>query len=268
MYNNSKYTKIYNQIIERARHRQIQGYAERHHIIPKCLGGSDDNTNLVNLTPREHFICHLLLTKMNTNRLLKYALVMMTVKNEHHSDRYIPSSRIYEIVRRENSTASTERMSGHLGHNKGKMCYYNPNTGEEKFSNKPPRGWLLGSPKKSAVLTGIHKGKRYYNNPETKQVISLPPDTDPPEGFVRGNPNADTSESTNIKNSKYYYNPLTGEEKRLHNKIPDGWVKGRAVMFITNGIDTKQINKLDIIPDGWEKGRNMDWKRNMKRDTK
>lgn len=36
-------------------------YKERHHIIPKCMGGSDDEENLVDLLLREHIIAHKLL---------------------------------------------------------------------------------------------------------------------------------------------------------------------------------------------------------------
>lgn len=265
MFNETKYTKIYFKIIDRAKTREVTGYSEKHHIIPKCLGGSDEVTNLVELTAREHFICHLLLPKMNSNRLLKYALVMMTVKNEYQINRYVPSSRIYELVKRTNSSIATKRMTGHYGYITGKKCYYNPTTGEEQFSTEAPEGWLLGSPKKSIALTGIHRGKVYYNNPETGQVISLSKNENPPEGFIKGNPKADSSDRNNIKNSKYYYNPVTGEEKRSH-EAPSGWIKGRAVMFITNGSENKLIKKLDIIPDGWSPGRNMDWKRNMKRN--
>ena len=41
------YQKVYNQIIERAKTRQLKGYTEKHHIIPKCLGGNNDKENLV-----------------------------------------------------------------------------------------------------------------------------------------------------------------------------------------------------------------------------
>ena len=58
------YSKVYNDIISRARNRNLQGYKERHHVIPKCLGGSNESDNLVDLTFREHFICHWLLVKM------------------------------------------------------------------------------------------------------------------------------------------------------------------------------------------------------------
>ena len=37
-------------------------YYENHHILPKCLGGLNNEENLILLTAREHFICHKLLT--------------------------------------------------------------------------------------------------------------------------------------------------------------------------------------------------------------
>ena len=60
------YYKIYYSIIESRKRNKYVGYTECHHILPRCLGGSDDKDNLVNLSAKEHFICHLLLTKMYT----------------------------------------------------------------------------------------------------------------------------------------------------------------------------------------------------------
>lgn len=74
------YQRIYNQIIERAKTRQIEGYVEKHHIIPKCLGGNNNKNNLVKLTAREHFVCHLLLTEIYPNESkLKQALWLMSI---------------------------------------------------------------------------------------------------------------------------------------------------------------------------------------------
>jgi len=64
MFNNTKYTKWYYQLIESRKNIQRDCFTESHHIIPKCLGGSNLQNNKVNLTPREHFICHHLLLKM------------------------------------------------------------------------------------------------------------------------------------------------------------------------------------------------------------
>jgi endogenous inhibitor of DNA gyrase (YacG/DUF329 family) len=80
MFNDNKYTKWYDSIIDNAQKRDLNGYCERHHIIPRSLGGSDEPDNLVALTPKEHFVCHLLLTKMTEGRnqiLMKYAATLM-----------------------------------------------------------------------------------------------------------------------------------------------------------------------------------------------
>jgi len=86
MYLINKYTNTYYKIIDRAKTRDITGYTEKHHIIPKSLGGSNSKDNLVKLTAREHFICHLLLSKMTdgTNRQKMFlALKMLTrLKNK------------------------------------------------------------------------------------------------------------------------------------------------------------------------------------------
>ena len=64
MFVNNKYKKWHDSIIDRAKNRVLSFYVEKHHIIPKSCGGSDDKFNLVSLTLREHFIVHLLLTKI------------------------------------------------------------------------------------------------------------------------------------------------------------------------------------------------------------
>lgn len=75
------YQTIYNRIIESARSQRRYGYTETHHILPRCLGGSDDKENLVSLTAREHFICHRLLVKIHpSNKDLKVALFLMSAR--------------------------------------------------------------------------------------------------------------------------------------------------------------------------------------------
>jgi hypothetical protein len=77
------YKKIYDAIIERGKNRTLTGYRESHHIVPKCLNGTDDKDNLVSLTPEEHYLCHLLLVKIYPNniKLVKAAMFMVSSNN-------------------------------------------------------------------------------------------------------------------------------------------------------------------------------------------
>jgi hypothetical protein len=73
------YQQQYGSLIEQARERDIGGYVETHHIIPRCMGGSDDRSNLLRLRPEEHFDAHVLLTRIYPNhRGLRYAIDMMS----------------------------------------------------------------------------------------------------------------------------------------------------------------------------------------------
>lgn len=108
MYLTNKYTIWYNNIITNATKRVNQnGYFETHHIIPKSLGGTNDSSNLVKLTPKEHFICHRLLVKMTTGkekRSMAYAAWQMTLLNDRC--RYKPNSRTYDILKKQLSESS------------------------------------------------------------------------------------------------------------------------------------------------------------------
>ena len=96
------YQRIHDAIIDRARNRKLQGYRERHHIIPRCIGGTNIQDNLVELTAREHFIIHRLLCELHpTNNKLFFAYRMMAfMKNSKDNDRtYYVSSREFERIR-------------------------------------------------------------------------------------------------------------------------------------------------------------------------
>jgi len=58
------YRKHYNALILRAQNRSLSGYSEKHHIVPKCMGGENDKTNIVRLTASEHYLAHQLLIKI------------------------------------------------------------------------------------------------------------------------------------------------------------------------------------------------------------
>ena len=60
------YSRIYNNLIKNAKSRNSveHEYYEIHHIIPRCIGGTDEQDNLVRLTYKEHYVAHHLLCKM------------------------------------------------------------------------------------------------------------------------------------------------------------------------------------------------------------
>lgn len=96
---NNKYSVLYDKLIARARNRKLSGYVERHHIIPRSMGGGSFE-NIVELTAREHFICHALLVKMtegDAQYKMVNALMWMCVSSPDHS-RYV-NSRLYNSAR-------------------------------------------------------------------------------------------------------------------------------------------------------------------------
>lgn len=53
----------YKRFIESRPIHEVEQVVERHHIFPRWLKRIDEDWNLINLTPREHFIAHKLLWK-------------------------------------------------------------------------------------------------------------------------------------------------------------------------------------------------------------
>lgn len=100
------YKKIHDVIIERAHNRSVTGYVEKHHIIPKCMGGTDDKENLVELTAREHFLIHKLLCKIypDNDKLFYayYAMGRLGVNTVGKRD-YTISSREYNWLREQHA---------------------------------------------------------------------------------------------------------------------------------------------------------------------
>ena len=77
------YQKIYDALIARSKCRERPEFVERHHIVPKCMGGVDEDSNLADLTPEEHFLAHQLLVKIHRGHpgLVHAALLMTTSSN-------------------------------------------------------------------------------------------------------------------------------------------------------------------------------------------
>lgn len=106
------YLKAYNNIVEKASSRGLRknkkkfGYTEIHHIKPRCIGGTDDKENLVQVTAREHFILHLLLTKIypDEHGIIIAAHFIGCLSSSRYD--YKVNSRISEYLKIKNSVSN------------------------------------------------------------------------------------------------------------------------------------------------------------------
>ncbi len=142
------YQKIYDNLIKKRLENPPTEKFERHHIVPRSLGGSDDKENIVKLTLREHYIAHLLLCRIHRGTRNYYpmlrALNMMRAGRE---GTYIKNSRMFEYFRADFIKAMSEAQSGENNSNYGKSWYYHPELNiNKKF--KPddtiPEGFVKG----------------------------------------------------------------------------------------------------------------------------
>ena len=113
----NKYQTWYKQITERGQQRPRDPKHENHHIIPKSLGGSNKKENITNISVREHFICHWLLTKIHATGEAHWkmdnALRFMRAENKHQ-ERYHTkiTSRVYARLKEEYALLSSEKRKG------------------------------------------------------------------------------------------------------------------------------------------------------------
>lgn len=104
---------IQNILDNRGRFACGEEYHERHHIVPKCMDGNDNEENLIDLYAREHFEAHRLLALENpNNNSLIYAWHMMSVMNDNEQRNYEITAEEYEEARIAHSKACRERMAG------------------------------------------------------------------------------------------------------------------------------------------------------------
>ena len=96
------YQRIHDAIINRARNRTLQGYREKHHVIPRCMNGTNFPDNLVFLTAREHFIVHKLLCEIYPNEsklFFAYRMMAYMTRSKDNIRDYYISSREFNRLR-------------------------------------------------------------------------------------------------------------------------------------------------------------------------
>jgi hypothetical protein len=135
------------------------------------MGGSNDKENLVELTAREHFICHWLLIKMTEGEdrsKMLYALNGMKAENKCQQRYHTKiTARVYEKYRIEHAENHSKRMKGRKAWNKGV-----PQTEEHKEKNR--QAALQRAPKSEETITKWKESRAgYIHSEETRQKQSL-----------------------------------------------------------------------------------------------
>lgn len=144
-----------------------KGKYERHHIIPKSLGGSDNSENLVLLTCREHYLAHYLLCKFTEGEAKKkmiWAFHRMCY-SDYWNQRKITSSRLYEYIRKEYKDILFDEKFKQRASERAKNTQWVNNGLENKMVKNPSefiqQGWKLGRlPFKNKNHRGKDKGTR------------------------------------------------------------------------------------------------------------
>lgn len=156
------------------------GKLENHHILPISLGGTDDNVNMVMLTTREHFLAHLLLTKIYTGKdkaKMVYAFAKMCQCNPNQ--KRIVNSRYYSLAKHlmsQHCSGENSFWYGRTHSEETKKMISKQKTGEgNPMFGKTP--WNKGkklppiSQEHKDAVSIAHKGK--VTTEETKLKMSL-----------------------------------------------------------------------------------------------
>lgn len=158
----NKYELWYQSLIERAKNRAwtkktAPCYVEAHHIIPKSLGGTNDDHNIVTLTAREHCIAHLLLIRFGTAEQkikMHYAISRFAYcnKDKIHSKLYVKAKTELQEIRK-------QRMMG----NKHLLNHKHSDVTKKKMSDK-----RIGVPKSENFKNMISQlvKEKLANKPE------------------------------------------------------------------------------------------------------
>ena len=129
------YEEFINNILEtRGRFACGEEYHERHHIVPRCMGGTNDENNLIDLFAKEHYEVHRLLALENPDEegLLYAWWCMSTSTNEYTKERYKLTAEEYEEVRTKFAALMSDKMSGD-GNKMWSRPWWDENTPQDKI---------------------------------------------------------------------------------------------------------------------------------------
>jgi hypothetical protein len=201
------YQKHYDLLINKGQSRKLDVYFEKHHIVPKCIGGTNDPENLVELTAEEHYIAHMLLAKIyfHVPPILN-AAAMMAARN----------NKAYGWIMREHAKITSARFKG-----VPKSADQKKKQSEAKKLKLEYKGKIYNGFSHLTEETKVtyHLYNKYYLNGVD------------PEKYIGNNTYAmiekvKTNPSKPAANKKWYNN---GSEERYSDSSIDGWQLGRLI---------------------------------------
>jgi hypothetical protein len=138
-------------------------YHERHHVVPRCMNGSDDENNLIELFAKEHYEAHRLLALENPeNEKLVFAWWIMSAKSNNTNDRYELSPEEYEEAKlalsETQSKAKKELFKKPENH-----PMYGKHHSEESKAKMSKAKYGKPSPKKGLPISDEQKEKMRQN---------------------------------------------------------------------------------------------------------
>lgn len=241
----NKYSQLYFKITSNAKKRVTAGYTERHHIMPQSLGGSNDKDNLVDLTAREHFICHWLLIKMTEGEersKMLYALNGMKAENRYQQ-RYSTkiTARVYEKHRIEHAQNHSNTMKGRTPPNKGrKMSEQQKQLLREKAKANHANGKVYSIESQQKRIAKV-LGRKDTEEAKLKKSLAL-----------KGKSKGPMSKEEKLKRSI----TMTGQKKKLGHGANVAKANIGNVSINKDGIEKKV--KKDVLQtylnDGWQLG--------------
>jgi hypothetical protein len=228
MFIENKYTKWYNSIIKNRKNNPVIGYTEKHHIIPKSLGGSNKKENIVALTAREHFICHRLLTKMTSGKnkmKMSYAIRCLMNRENSYQHRYKVTSHVYENIISDTKKIISKYQKGINN------PYYGKKHSQEVIAKMKAKRAMQIMPKRMNKIYSEETlqrwrdaAKKQFEDPamrESYRIKSLLQMTNPIMRHAAGNGN---------RGKHWYHDPLTNKNLCcFEHEVPCGYVKGRKM---------------------------------------
>ena len=252
--NNSKYTTTYCKIImnvqksvdiystRAAKKREairLKGCVEAHHIIPRSIESKyiTDPNNLAYLTPKEHYICHLLLTKMFSSK--EYTAKMLCAFTRVSSKHKIKAA-MFHTIKAQHTEANRQKaikaMQDPVA--KDKFIKAGAEAGK-KIRDADPKAWVAQS---MGTEENRKKAKQSCQTDEFREFCKhreLSKSVEDRQKLAKQGQQALVEKcggeeayrkmlSDRIKGRKAYINPVTGQVKVTY-ECPNGFVPKKRI---------------------------------------